>query len=104
MDQPSYPLETVFEMIKSGQVEIKQIPALETALYHFGWERAEIEMCLLRLKPKHFRKTKEHKSFKTKVMMDYYKAKNIMEGNDVYTHFYIHPRTGFLTISSFKEL
>jgi len=44
-----------------------------------------------------------HRRF-SDTMLDYYKAKNIMEKASVYAHFYIHPDSGKLIISSFKEL
>ena len=58
----------------------------------------------------HFHKTEPYVS-RTKphdlisgVMVDYYKAKNIMEDASVYTHIYIDPKSGMLIINSFKEL
>jgi len=71
--------------------------------------------CLLKLNDRlyrtnpgknHFHKTKRHREFPPDppTMMDYYKIKNGLEGNRIYTHFYIHPISGQLIISSFKRL
>lgn len=103
MKKPSYPLSLIRKMVETGKVRINPKPALEDAMYYFGWGKEEIKKCLLKLKPSDFHKTETHSKFPP-TMMDYYKAVKIMEDNNVYTHFYIHPKTGFLTISSFKEI
>jgi hypothetical protein len=85
---------------------------LQDAHYDFCWGRDEMVKALLRLNDRpygsnpvknHFHKTKEHTEYPN-TMMDYYKIQNGPEGNRIYTHFYMHPTTGALIISSFKEL
>jgi hypothetical protein len=98
-------------LIKQDKVRINQ-NAIRTALDDFGWQIDDIKRCLLKLNNRyhfsdtdknHFYKTEEHR-YIPNTKMDYYKAKNIMEKMSVYTHLYIHPESGELIISSFKEL
>jgi hypothetical protein len=86
--------------------------AIRYALNDFGWGASNIKKCLLKLNDRyynddpqknHFYKTEAHKQIPN-IMMDYYKAQNIMAGINVYTHFYIHPEDGRLIINSFKEI
>ena len=109
--KPHYPLSTVKGLIRQGEILIRQ-NAIESALNDFGWTTVEIKKCLLKLNDKYhpddreknrFYKTEDHRNF-PHTKMDYYKCQNIMEGMNVYTHFYIHPDSGKLIISSFKEL
>jgi len=109
--KPHYALRDVKTLIKTGRIQINS-DAASDAFNDFGWRTEDMKKCLLKLNDRphrinsknHYYKTKPHYRFRTGTLMDYYKAINIMEGNDVYTHFYIHPHTGKLVISSFKEL
>lgn len=108
--KPSYPLKIVKELIRNNNFFINT-NAQENAWNDFGWRADDIKKCLLKLNSKYYSRNREKNHFhKTEVhsrisgvMMDYYKAKNIMENFSVYTHFYINP-SGILIISSFKEL
>lgn len=109
--KPHYPLKLVKEMLRKGQFRINE-DVLNDAYNLFGWDDRDIVRCLLKLNSKHhiknrlknhFYKTEEHYRFPP-TKMDYYKAINILEGNDIYTHFYRHPSSGELVISSFHEL
>ena len=109
--KPSYPLKDVKRLIRANSIWI-QPNALVSAWDDFGWRIAEIKKCLLKLNSRyhlnntlknHFYKTEPH-IYIPNTMMDYYKAINIMKGVSIYTHFYIHPNYGTLTISSFKTL
>ena len=108
---PHYPLKNIKQLIKSNQIVIKP-NALETAYNDFGWRPTEIKKCLAKLNCRsytadsnrnHFYKSEPHRGLPHTVM-DYYKAVNILHGFDIYTHFYIHPQSGKLVVSSFKEL
>lgn len=89
------------KLVESGKIKI-QDNALEDAYFFFGWGKNEIEKCLLKLRPSQCYDTQPH--FRCpEVDIDFYRAENIMEGNNIYTHFYVHPITGYLTINSFKE-
>ena len=109
--QPHYPLLNVKNLIRQGQILIRR-NAAERALNDFGWTSDEIKRCLLKLNDKYhpddprrnrFYKTEEHRNFPN-TKMDYYNCQGIMEGMNVYTHFYIHPNSGKLIINSFHEL
>lgn len=109
--KPHYPLSNVKKLVRQRKILIRQ-NAIEGADNDFGWTSTEIEKCLLKLNDKYhpddprrnrFYKTEEHRKFPN-TKMDYYKCQNIMEGMDVYTHFYIHPDSGKLIISSFHKL
>lgn len=108
---PYYPLEAVKALLKKRKFKI-QPNAVATAWDDFGWRNSDIVKCLLKLNDKdhradrcnnHFYKTEKHRTI-PHTMMDYYKAINIMDGFDIYTHFYIKNENIFLVISSFKEL
>jgi len=101
--KPSYPLKEIKRLIREEPVIINE-DAQNDAYYDFKWKPEDIKKCILKFNDKyHFWKTEKHGKYPG-VMMDYYKAYNIMDGFNVYTHFYISPQTGFLTISSFKEI
>jgi len=109
--KPSYSLKNVKQLIRANNVLINQ-NAMVDAWNNFGWRPEDIKRCLLKLNDKyhshnrernHFHKTAPHHQF-SDTTVDYYKAKNIMEKANVYTHFYIDPDSGMLIISSFKEL
>jgi hypothetical protein len=104
-------LKDVKALIRANDVLIRN-NAIRHALNDFGWNASDIKNCLLKLTDRlystnkdknHFHKTVAHTKFPN-TMMDYYKAQNIMDGINVYTHFYLHPDNGKLIISSFKEI
>ena len=108
---PYYPLKTVKKLLRKGQFKI-QPNATASALDDFGWRSRDIVKCLLKLNDRdhridreknHFYKSEPHWHIPN-TMMDYYKAKNIMDGFDIYTHFYMRNGNVFLIVSSFKEL
>ena len=111
--RPTYPISTVKRLLRANNFRINT-NALQGAYDDFGWGQDEITKCLLKLNDKyyidepsknHFYKFEPHRNFpNTNTMMDYYKIENGLEGNRVYTHLYIHPNSGKLIISSFKEL
>ncbi|MEK7485404.1 MAG: type II toxin-antitoxin system MqsR family toxin [Planctomycetota bacterium] len=109
--KPSYPLELVQTKLKNGEYLITS-NALQTAWNDFGWEIKDIVDCLLKLNNKYHEDDPEKNHFYkadrnlrvSKRAMDFYKAKQIMEERDVYTHLYINEETGKVIISSFKEL
>jgi len=109
--KPYYPLEEVQEKIRYGHFEINS-NALDDAWDIFRWRPDKIKQCLLKLNDRdyaiapnknHFFKKEAHRHI-PHTMMDYYKAKNIMEGESVYIHFYVRNSDGKVVISSFHEL
>ena len=109
--QPFYPLNEIQEKIRDGHFEIKP-NALEDAWDLFKWGPSKIKQCLLKLNDKdyaadnnknHFYKQEAHRRI-PHTMMDYYKARNVMDGENVYIHFYVQSGDGKVIISSFHEL
>ena len=109
--KPHYPLSRVKKLIKEGKIFIRP-NATKDAWDDFGWKIADINKCLLKLNDKyhsddkeknHFYKSEPHRNI-SNTMMDYYKCRDILEGMNVYMHFYIHPNFGNVIVSSFKEL
>ena len=109
--KPSTALKDVKALIRADDIFIKP-DAIRYALNDFGWNASDIKKCLLKLNDRyhrdnpeknHFYKTVEHR-YHTDIMVDYYKAQNIIKGINVYTHFHIHPIDGKLIIDSFKEV
>ena len=88
-------------MIAEGNV-VARGNAKEGALRCFGWGGKDILDTIRKLRVKHFHKT-EPSELKPQVMIDFYLAYGL-DGEDIYTHFYIDPTTGKLVINSFKEL
>jgi len=99
--RPSYKLEDVKKLIRDNNIFINS-NAQEDAWDDFNWKLDDIRKCLLKLKIGHFYKTEPHKN-NAELMIDIYKAKNIMKDINIYVHFYIIPG-GNLIINSFKEL
>jgi hypothetical protein len=110
---PHYPLKNVKDIIQRDTGwSVEATPeASEDALYDFGWGIEEMKQCILKLNDRpyyedrnknHFVKTGPHK-FIPNTKVDSYRAKKILQENDIFTHFYIHPNTGNLVINSFKE-
>jgi hypothetical protein len=109
--KPSYPLKDVKELIRINKILFGR-NAVRYAFNDFGWNTSAMKKCLLRLndryyddnpKKNHFYKTVPHNKIPN-TMMDYYKAQQIMNGINLYIHFYIHPDDGKLIINSFKEI
>lgn len=109
--KPFYHLSELKEKIKSGEVEIT-LRALEQADDDFRWGIEQIIKGLLKLNDKyhladrnrnHFYKTEERNCYPY-LKMDFYKAKNLLEGEDVYIHLYIRDNDGIVVVDSFHEL
>lgn len=109
---PAFPLREVKRLAREKRIRFEGVSA-QTALNDFGWGPEEIIACLQKLNCRffildpernHFHKSEPHRDrLKTdQLSMDYYKAKQIMDGYSIYTHFYIE--NSELRISSFKRL
>ena len=94
-----YKLSEVIQKINNGQVLINK-NAEDDAYQQFGWESPDILNAYMKLKPRHFHKTDVSK-YKTGVALDFYKA--TINGENIYTHFYINDKSKFLVINSFHE-
>lgn len=98
--QSSYDLAKVRSKIAGRQVLIKS-DVLKDAWRDFGWGYSEILASYIKLKPKHFYKT-EKSIYLPDVLLDFYKAR--INGEDIYTHFYIDKTENRLVINSFHKL
>ena len=94
-----YRLAEVVQKINSGQWLIRS-NAIRDAYKEFGWGIFDIINAYRMLKPKHFYKTDSSKA-KPGLVIDVYKAR--LNGEDVYTHFYIDDAFNKLIINSFKR-
>jgi hypothetical protein len=94
-----YDLSEVIQKINSGQVKIRS-NALRDAYQKFGWGLSDIKDAYRKLQPKHFHKTDVSK-YLAGVALDFYKA--TINGENIYTHFYINDKSKLLVINSFKE-
>ena len=94
-----YKLSEVLQKVNSGQLLIRS-NAIRDAFKAFGWETSDIMNAYRMLKPKHFYKTDNSKA-KPVLVIDVYKAH--LNGEDIYTHFYIDDSQNKLVINSFKK-
>ncbi|MFH1312091.1 MAG: type II toxin-antitoxin system MqsR family toxin [Candidatus Eisenbacteria bacterium] len=99
--KPFYGLAEVRELVREGRVLCSE-QALDGARYSFGWDEPDIRDALLRLEMKHFHKSDVSEFNKWRVF-DFYKARGL-KGENVYTHFYVDTKVGFLIVNSFKEI
>jgi hypothetical protein len=75
--------------------------ALRCAFQDFEWGKEGIFNVYRKLQPRHFLKKANSKIKRPTVVIDYYKAN--IDGEDIYTHFYIDDTIGKLVINSFKR-
>ena len=94
-----YELSEVAQKINSGQFLIKS-NAIRCAFQDFGWGTSDIMNAYRMLKPKHFHKT-DNSKVRPELVIDVYKAR--LNGEDIYTHFYIDDTLNKLIINSFKR-
>jgi len=94
-----YSLTEVVQKINDGRVLIKSNAARD-AFQLFGWGLSEIKDVYTKLQPRHFYKTDPSKA-KPGVYLDFYKA--TINGERIYTHFYIDYQSDLIVINSFKE-
>jgi len=94
-----YRLEEVIQKINNGQVIIRS-NAEDDAYQQFGWGLSDITNAYRKLRPKHFHNTGVSE-YIPGVVIDAYKA--TINGEKIYTHFYINDETKYLIINSFKE-
>lgn len=94
-----YPLSEVREKIHAGKVFIQE-NARSDASRDFGWGTVDILNIYNKLTEKHFYKTGQS-TMAMSLVVDIYKA--YLNGEDIYTHFYIDDSNGILVINSFKR-
>lgn len=97
---PAFSLDEVKEKIRARKYVITG-KALVDAKKWFEWGEREICECLLKLEKKHFKKSMLYRA-RVPLRTDYYEAKRIHEGEDIFTHFCIDDN-GILEITSFKQ-
>lgn len=102
--QSYYSLTEIKQRITNREVVITP-DVSQDALKDFGWGISEIKDALMKLQPKHFYKTDRHEKKSTlveNVYLDVYKAR--INGENVYTHFYMYENSNILVIDSFKRI
>lgn len=92
----------VRQLIERGSYRING-NAVEGALNDFGWGETEILDCIMRLDDGHRYKSEPHRVMRG-CIQDFYRAPDIMDGESVYTHFYVTSDLQTLVVNSFKEL
>ena len=97
---PHHPLSKVRGLIRAGKVMVTR-RAQRAARWDFGWGVPEIKEALLALTESECYNAQEHMNIRHAVV-DMYRANNLYDGEDVYTHFYI--LDGKLVVDSFKQL
>ena len=102
--KPHYPLTTVRTLLNEGRVEVQE-RARQSAFACFGWRQDDILKAFKRLRLSDFYKTEPKYDSQQEVMVDYYKARNLM-GEKVYIHFRVDRRGDgdILVICSFKRI
>jgi len=109
--KPGNPLHEVKKLISQGDWYL-DYAAPQTAWNDFGWDDGDVKRCLLKLNDRyhahdpernHFWKQEKHTDI-PKAVMDYYKARKIMEDQSVYTHLFIDPLANKVVVNSFKKL
>lgn len=111
--KPFNPLALVKASVRAGDVLFAG-DSLHDANYFFNWGEEEIKKCVLKLNDRfhfvdpaknHYYNTKQHRNYPTEnTKYDYYRAKNIMDGESVYLHLFIREGTTTVIIDSFKQL
>lgn len=111
--KPYNPLKTVRARINNNDFRIQQ-DALEDAHNDFNWTGVEIKKAILKLNDRyyfddkqknHYYNTKPNEIYpEENTFIDYYRAHNLLDGESVYTHFYIREHQTTVIINSFKEL
>lgn len=111
--KPFNPLITVKARVRADDVRFEG-NALMDAYFHFGWGEVEIKKCLLRLNDRfyfsnpdknHYYNSKQHRRYPVEqTQYDYYRAKNLMDGESVYLHLFIREGTTTVIVDSFKPL
>ena len=96
-----YPLDEVKLKVAQGKIYFTR-NALARAFDDFGWGSGDICNALSKLQPKHFDKTSRFEK-NISMELDYYKASGI-NGENIFTHFYIDDEAGLLIINSFHAL
>jgi len=109
--KPGNPLSEVKRLITKGEWYLDGL-APQTTWFDFGWDLEAVKKCLLKLNDRffghdpdknHFYKSEDQRDIPG-AKMDYYKACNIMDGENVYIHLYIDPASNKVVINSFKRL
>ena len=100
---PYHDLKNLKLQIRAGDFTLR--PNAIQGAEDLGWTPLDIQRCLLKLQNNHWVKTERHDRYPAEnTMMDYYRARNIMDGESIYTHIYIRHNQTRVIISSFKEL
>lgn len=94
-----YRLTYVRRLVRKGRYIVWE-SVMNSVMEDFGWDKAELEKALLKLKKKHFYKSERCK-VDARYNTDFYKG--CILGEKVYMHFYIDPEDERLVLMSCKE-
>jgi hypothetical protein len=95
----SYTLPDVKSKLKDNKVNIT-FNARKRAYEDFGWSTSDILDAYTKLRPTHFYTTLLSNT-QFPLMYDVYKG--TINGEEIYTHFYIDQESGYLIINSFHK-
>lgn len=95
-----FPLDEVKNKLRNGEYYITD-KAQENAKKWFEWDEQDIIDCFFKLEKKHFVKKIDYRS-RPPLKTDYYRADNIHNGENIFTHFCIDD-DGILEITNIKD-
>ena len=98
---PNLPIKKLRWFVAQDRVDIRS-DARQDASRDFHWRRADILRALRRLRSDDCYNTRRH-DFIPEAWVDYYRARDVY-GEDIYTHFYVHPESVRLVVNSFHKL
>ena len=108
---PTYSLKLVKEKVRNNEWKPSD-DALNDAWSDFGWDVSDMAKVLLKLNPRDHDLNRQRNHFyksdtfndQNHLLLDFYKARNIKDGENVYIHLYIRAEDNKVIVNSFKEL
>ena len=100
-------LDQIFDLINRKQYVFRSPATLQAIWIDFGWAEKDVLEALKNLDPSQCYKNEIHGLSRKRaeyrnVYYDYYRAKKLFRGEDVYTHFYVYK--GELIINGLKPV
>jgi hypothetical protein len=109
--KPFYSLKLVKQKVRENDWRATK-NAQDGAWFDFEWDLEKMGKCLLKLNDRDYELNRSCNHFfksdpfnkEPHIMLDFYKAYNIQDGEDVYMHLYIREEDGKLIVNSFHHL